>query len=160
MYGQGKLSQFKTFLLYCISSPDIARNHSFVHHFIFIFALNEHAKVGLQVWTETAKKKECMRSILYILYNLQPNSRCSIHQNKRVFLSFLFLFRFNHLIMRYVTEHRFYMFEWLLLFLYFLSICTFFLNVSTCFSDCLFCTFNFIFWQWKLSSRCLQTITF
>lgn len=27
----------------------------------------------MQVWTETAKKLECMRNILYMLYNLQPN---------------------------------------------------------------------------------------
>lgn len=40
----------------------------------------------------------------------------------------------NHLIIRCYRASL----EWLLLFLYFLSICTFFLNVYTCFSDCLF----------------------
>lgn len=48
-----------------------------LHTHLFVFCrLFSMPKMNMQVdWTETAKKQECMRNILYMLYNLQPNHR-------------------------------------------------------------------------------------
>ncbi len=77
--------------LYCISSP-------YIGHFIclsfhsFILSWTKILKIGLQVWTETAKKQECMRNILYV-YLVQFSAKIP-----DVLIFYFFLP--NHLIIR------------------------------------------------------------
>lgn len=96
-------------------------------------------------WTETAKK-ECMQNILRYSVRFSANS----HENLRQTHVHHFLF------LDHVLRHRFDSF-WVTVALFVL--CPFvklFLNVYTWFSNCLFCTFNFIIKQCKLSPWCLE----
>lgn len=66
MYGQDKPS-----LTISNSSASSKTCNILLVQSVLYFLL--HKMFEMRVWTETAKKLECMRNILYMLYNLQPN---------------------------------------------------------------------------------------